>query len=57
MASNADAYLGPGLGAGTVAIIFGIIVSVFLAIASVVYYPIKRFLKKSKTSGEGRDRA
>lgn len=43
---NANAYLGPGLGAGTIGAILGVIGSVFLAIFAVVYYPIKRFLKK-----------
>ena len=44
---NAFAYLGPGLGAGTIGAIVGVIVSIFLGIFAVVYYPIKRMLKKS----------
>ncbi len=44
---NAYAYLGPGLGAGTIGAIIGVIVSIFLGIFAVVYYPIKRLLKKS----------
>jgi len=44
---NVYAYLGPGLGAGTIGAIIGVIASVFIGIFAVVYYPIKRLLKKS----------
>ena len=50
---NAYAYLGPGLGAGTVGAIFGVIGAIFLAIFAVVYYPIKRLLKKTGLIGKG----
>ncbi len=43
---NAFAYLGPGLGVGTIGAIIGVFVSVFLGIFAIVYYPIKRLLKK-----------
>ena len=43
---NVHAYLGPGLGAGTIGAIIGVIVSIFLGIFAVIYYPIKRLLKK-----------
>ena len=45
---DAHAYLGPGLGAGTIGAIIGVIVSVFVAIFAVVYYPIKRLFKRKK---------
>lgn len=41
----AMAYIGPGVGAGAVAAVLGVIGSIFLAIVAVVYYPIKRLLK------------
>lgn len=41
----AMAYIGPGVGAGAIAAVLGVIGSVFLAIVAVVYYPIKRMLK------------
>ncbi|PIY53803.1 MAG: hypothetical protein COY36_03485 [Zetaproteobacteria bacterium CG_4_10_14_0_2_um_filter_55_20] len=44
--SPAYAYIGPGLGAGTLSVILGVVVSVFLAIFAIIWYPIKRFLKK-----------
>ena len=44
--SPAFAYIGPGLGAGTVAVIFGFIISIFLAVFAVFWYPVKRLLLK-----------
>ena len=46
-ASPAFAYIGPGLGAGTLAVIVGFIGSIFLAIFALVWYPLKRFLTKT----------
>ncbi|HQU67628.1 MAG TPA: hypothetical protein PLI43_05465 [Albidovulum sp.] len=43
--SDAVAYIGPGVGAGAVASVLGVISAIFLAIVAVVYYPIKRMLK------------
>ncbi len=40
------AYIGPGLGAGTIAVIFGFIMSIFLAVFAVFWYPVKRLLIK-----------
>jgi hypothetical protein len=46
----AMAYIGPGVGAGAIAAVIGVIGSILLAIIAVVYYPIKRMLKgKTKT--------
>jgi preprotein translocase subunit SecF len=44
----AHAYVGPGLGAGTIGVILGIIGSIFIAIFAIVWYPLKRLLKKKK---------
>ena len=44
----AHAYIGPGVGAGTVAIVLGILGSIFLAFVGIVWYPIKRLLKGRK---------
>lgn len=41
----AYAYVGPGLGAGTVGVIVGLILSIFVAIFAFFWYPIKRVLK------------
>ena len=45
---SAHAYIGPGMGAGVIASILGLISAIFLALAAIVYYPIKRALKKRK---------
>lgn len=45
---NAYAYVGPGLGAGTIGVILGILVSILLAIFAIFWYPIKRLFKKKK---------
>jgi len=52
---NVYAYLGPGLGAGTIGAILGVIASVFLGIFAVLYYPIKRLLKKIGLIGKQKD--
>jgi hypothetical protein len=46
--SPAFAYVGPGLGAGAIAVTLGILGSIFTAILGVIYYPIKRLIKKRK---------
>ncbi len=44
----AQAYIGPGLGAGALSLILGIIFTVFLAVFGIVYYPIKKLVLKIK---------
>ena len=46
--SGAYAYIGPGLGLGAIGAFLGVVFAVFLAIVGVVWYPIKRMIKKSK---------
>ena len=41
-------YIGPGMGGGVIAAIFGIIAAFFLGLWGILYYPIKRFLKNKK---------
>lgn len=48
----AQAYIGPGVGAGTLAIVFGILSSIFLAFVGIVWYPIKRLVKRRKVSAK-----
>jgi hypothetical protein len=40
------AYVGPGLGGGIIAVIVGFLVSIFLAVTAVIWYPIKRLIRK-----------
>lgn len=45
----ASAYIGPGMGAGALAAVVGVVGSILLAVFAVLWYPIKRMLKGSKT--------
>ena len=42
------AYIGPGMGGGAIAAIFGIIAAFFLGLWGILYYPIKRAFKNQK---------
>ena len=42
------AYIGPGMGGGIIAAIFGIIAAFFLGLWGILYYPIKRAFKNKK---------
>ena len=42
------AYIGPGMGGGAIAAIFGFIAAFFLGLWGILYYPIKRALKNRK---------
>lgn len=52
--SSVQAYIGPGLGTGTIAVVLGIFASIILAFVAIVWYPLKRLFKllfnKDKTS-------
>ena len=41
-------YIGPGIGGGAIAATFGIIIAIFAALFGLVWFPIKRLLKKRK---------
>ncbi|WP_284165767.1 hypothetical protein [Frigidibacter sp. SD6-1] len=45
------AYIGPGVGAGAIGAVIGVIGAIFLAIFAVLWYPIKRMLKGKKKPG------
>ena len=45
---TAQAYVGPGLGAGAIGAVLGIVGAVLLALFSLIYYPIKRLLNRRK---------
>jgi hypothetical protein len=49
----AHAYIGPGAGAGAVAVVLGILGSIVLGLIGVVWYPIKRLIKKRKSRRPG----
>ncbi|MBN1256432.1 MAG: hypothetical protein JXA52_01865 [Planctomycetes bacterium] len=41
-------YIGPGIGGGVFAIIIGFILSIFLALFAIIWYPLRRLFKKKK---------
>jgi flagellar motor component MotA len=47
-ANSLFGYIGPGMGGGIIAAIFGIIAAFFLGLWGILYYPIKRALKNKK---------
>ena len=52
IATSSFAYIGPGVGGGVVAATIGIIVAIFAALIGLIWFPIKRLLKKRKTKKE-----
>lgn len=42
------AYLGPGMGGGAIAAVLGFFAAIFLGLWGILYYPIKRALKRRK---------
>lgn len=50
--TQAMAYVGPGLGAGTVGVVMGIAGSAIIALFAVVWYPFKRLFKKLKKTAQ-----
>lgn len=42
------AYIGPGMGGGVIAAIVGFFAAILLGLWGILYYPIKRALKKRK---------
>ena len=53
VAPTAEAYIGPGLGAGVIAVIVGLFVSIFLAFLALFWYPLKRMFGKKPQPAEG----
>ena len=45
---TAHAYIGPGMGVGALGVVIGFVLSIFLAILAIFWYPIKRLVKKFK---------
>lgn len=53
--SPAHAYIGPGAGAGAIAVTLALVVGVVLLVVGLVWYPLKRLLKRRK-GGDGNPR-
>jgi hypothetical protein len=62
MAQPSHAYIGPGMGAGTIMTVFAYLGAIFVAMLAIVFYPVKRLLKRllklkgtSKTASDNQD--
>jgi hypothetical protein len=54
----ATAYVGPGLGLGAAGAVVGLIVTILLAILGVIWYPLKRLIRRDDSTAahdEGSD--
>ena len=54
------AYVGPGLGAGVLGVIIGLVASVLIALFSIIWFPLKRLFDQKRkqsdaTHGKGED--
>ena len=56
LATQAHAYIGPGVGAGTIAVVFGVIASIILAFVAIVWYPIKRLFGGFRATAKKSDK-
>jgi len=52
IAGPAQAYIGPGVGAGVITTVLGILTAIVLALFAVLWYPVKRLLKGSSRPGK-----
>tara|TARA_B100000035_G_C20784994_1_gene458578 strand:- start:388 stop:600 length:213 start_codon:yes stop_codon:yes gene_type:complete len=48
ISNTSYAYLGPGIGGGVIAATLGIIVAIFAALFGLIWFPLKKILKKRK---------
>ncbi|RYE03049.1 MAG: hypothetical protein EOP61_06245 [Sphingomonadales bacterium] len=46
--AGAHAYTGPGLGLGAVGVALGLVGSLLLGVASIIWYPIKRLVRRMR---------
>ena len=50
ISTQAYAYVGPGMGAGAVAVVLGIAGGILMLLVGVIYYPLKKLIKKLRKS-------
>ena len=48
ISTSSFAYLGPGVGGGVIAASIGIVIAIFAALFGLIWFPLKRLLKKRK---------
>ncbi len=50
LVAPASAYTGPGLGMATITVVLGFIASIFIALFAIIWYPVKRMMKRKKAA-------
>ena len=52
ISTSSFAYLGPGVGGGVIAATIGVVVAIIAALFGLIWFPVKRLLKKKKREKE-----
>lgn len=55
LVTPAVAYIGPGAGISVLGSVLGILATIFVAIGAIVFWPIRKFLKRKKAMRESAD--
>lgn len=45
----ASAYIGPGLGLGTIATVLGVVLGLLMLVIGVIWYPVKRLIRRIRS--------
>ncbi len=56
ISKSALAYIGPGLGLGLIASMVGLIFSILLFVLAIIWFPLKRLIKKNKLNKNDKDK-
>jgi biopolymer transport protein ExbB/TolQ len=52
LAEPALAYIGPGVGAGMIATVLGVLAAIVFSVIAIFWYPLKRLLKRRSRTAE-----
>jgi hypothetical protein len=52
LSPQASAYIGPGLGAGAMAAVLGVLGGLLMLVVGVIWYPIKRVIRRFRARKE-----
>ena len=45
-------YIGPGMGGGVIAVILGVFLSIFGGLFAIIWFPVKRLIRKMKSKSK-----
>lgn len=54
-APSAHAYIGPGLGAGMVGAILGVVLALLMLVVGIVWYPLKRMIRRLRAKNQAEE--